>query len=144
MSFAAPQTPQRPLPGAFLQTPAPTRYQSATAAQRTQSATIQNNSTRPQSFNGQQQQQQAGLQIQPQPLLPVQHAAKTINKVLQRDASFPDLDGYIKRKRRLWRSMRRPTDILQREFHLIMPFHLENRIRLGRRTKIRRCMISQM
>src|SRR5580700_9197075 len=103
MSFAAPQTPQRPLPGAFLQTPAPTRYQSATAAQRSQSAVIQNNSTRAQSYNGQQQQQQAGPQNQSQPLLPVQHAAKTINKVLQRDASFPDLDGYIKREESLQR-----------------------------------------
>jgi hypothetical protein len=80
-----------------------TKNSSATAAQRSKSAAIQNDSARAQSYNEQQQQQQAGPQAQSQPLLPVQHAAKTINKVLQRDASFPDLDGYIKREDSLQR-----------------------------------------
>lgn len=111
MSYITPQTPQRLLPGAFLQTPAHSRYQPASVAQRSHSAAIQNTSTRLQGFNGQHQ-EKSDPQAQSQPLLPVQHAAKTINKVLQRDASFPDLDGYIKRNIFLSYSWRKYADIL--------------------------------
>jgi nuclear pore complex protein Nup155 len=34
----------------------------------------------------------------PVALQPIQRAARTINEVLQREASFPDLDSYVKRE----------------------------------------------
>ena len=34
----------------------------------------------------------------PAALQPVQRAARTINEVLQREASFPELDSYVKRE----------------------------------------------
>jgi len=97
------QTPQRPLPGAFLQTPAASRYQPGPdparnlfrqppqASQTNPTGQAQGTSA------GSQQQQVAQTQTQPRALLPVQRAARTINEVLQRDANFPDLDSYVRR-----------------------------------------------
>lgn len=106
MSLTVLQTPQKPLPGAFVQTPAPSRYQTGADPRRQlfrsqSSGGQQSNGVQLQSSATTQQQQQIS-QTQPQtqapPLHPVQRAARTINEVLQRDANFPDLDSYVKRK----------------------------------------------
>jgi hypothetical protein len=106
MSLAGLQTPQKPLPGAFVQTPAPSRYQTGADPRRqlfrSQSLSGQqsNGLQMQSSTSGQQEQQISQIQSQPQapPLLPVQRAARTVNEALQRDANFPDLDSYVKRK----------------------------------------------
>ena len=105
MSFAGLQTPQKPLPGAFLQTPAPLRNQTSADPRRQLFRTgsfdgQQSNALTPQNGMpvGQQQVLQVQTQTQAPPLLPVQRAARTISEVLQRDASFPDLDSYVKRE----------------------------------------------
>jgi nuclear pore complex protein Nup155 len=94
------QTPQRPLPGAFFNTPAASRFgppppqplfrQAPTPAQPQQNSAPQQ----------QQQPQPAQLQALPQnrQLEPIQRAARTINDVLQKEANFPDLDSYVRRK----------------------------------------------
>lgn len=107
MAFPAMQTPQRPLPGAFFQTPAapstqagypslrqpdfrqnpPVRHQ-ATSQMQKQDAVQQS----------QQQQLQPGQAPQAQVLQPIERAARTINEALQKEASFPDLDSYVKRE----------------------------------------------
>lgn len=103
MSFAPVQTPQRPLPGAFLQTPAASRYQSGPDPSRTlfrqSSQNSQTGAAAQAQSSGTGSSQQQVVQTQPQPrsLLPVQRAARTINEVLQRDANFPDLDSYVRR-----------------------------------------------
>ena len=100
MSFSTFQTPARPLPGAFLQTPAqssnvnrqlfPSRTQSMSAPQP--AAPEQHSSN-----------QQPGALVQPTPVPkmtndPVQRAARTINEMLRRDANYPELDSYVKSK----------------------------------------------
>jgi nuclear pore complex protein Nup155 len=106
MSFVGLQTPQKPLPGAFLQTPAPLRTQTgsdprrqlfrsgSSNGQQSNALTSQNGAV----VGQQQQVSQTQSQTQAPPLLPVQRAARTVNEVLQRDASFPDLDSYVKRE----------------------------------------------
>jgi nuclear pore complex protein Nup155 len=44
------------------------------------------------------EQTQSTQQPQAQSLQPIQRAARTINEVLQKDANFPDLDSYVRRK----------------------------------------------
>ncbi|KAH8752345.1 putative nucleoporin [Hyaloscypha sp. PMI_1271] len=68
------QTPQRPLPGAYFNTPAASRFQTG--------APIRQPMFQPQGTR--------------QPARPIQRAARTINEVLQREASFPDLDSYVR------------------------------------------------
>ncbi|KAH8804905.1 putative nucleoporin [Xylogone sp. PMI_703] len=111
MSYPSLQTPQRPLPGAYLQTPAASRFQGGAPPPRQPVF-------RSQSFTGQQggvggssssQNTAVGVAQQPHlqtpgsrqvaaspPLQPIQRAARTINEVLQKEASFPDLDSYVK------------------------------------------------
>lgn len=100
MSLPAFQTPQRPLPGAFLQTPAASRYQGPNPARqlfRTQSSSG-GQSTIP----GNQVVTQPGaapadsLTPQAQTLKPIQRAGRTVNDVIRRDAAFPELDTYVK------------------------------------------------
>lgn len=98
--------------GAFVQTPAPLRFQSAqTGEQQKQmvarsQASFDRRQVGFQTTNAAQQQssqlvaQPQAAQPQPQApaLAPVQRAARTINESLQRDASFPDLDSYVRRE----------------------------------------------
>jgi hypothetical protein len=87
MSFA---TPQRPLPGTFFNTPAANRYQplrQPVFGAPSQPAQAPTNPRSPQSAA-------PVLQLSE----PVQRAARTINEVFQREASFPDLDSYVRRK----------------------------------------------
>jgi len=105
MSFAV-QTPQRPLPGAFLQTPAASRYQAGSIAQpnfRTNvSSSVQNNAPSNTSQPPTQQSQQltaVAPRSGPESLQPIERAAKTINDTLVQEARYPELDSYVGRKR---------------------------------------------
>ena len=115
MSFPAFQTPQRPLPGAFVQTPAPSRFpgpgpnrqlfraQSSNPTQGSSALTLPGAQPSGLLASSQPQSQAVGgllptVQPQSQPLKPVQRAGRTINEVLRKDANFPELDSYVKRK----------------------------------------------
>ncbi|KFY49278.1 hypothetical protein V496_10134 [Pseudogymnoascus sp. VKM F-4515 (FW-2607)] len=99
MSFPSLQTPQRPLPGAFVQTPAASRYPGPNPVRQLFRAPSSN----PASVGAptaQGSQSSVALlpqsQSQSQALKPVQRAGRTINEVLRKDANFPELDSYVK------------------------------------------------
>jgi nuclear pore complex protein Nup155 len=77
----APATPQRPGPGAFINTPAPNRP----GLQR------QSSMSQPQP------QQQQALPAPPVES-PIDRAARTINNMLDKDSRFPALEAYIGRE----------------------------------------------
>lgn len=97
--MALPGTPQRPLPGTYFMTPAPPRFNQPPPPQPPLFRP-------PQPYSGLEPAPPPDgpipppiqAQIIPQPLLPISRAAKTINEVLQREASFPDLDSYVRRE----------------------------------------------
>ena len=102
MSFNI-QTPQRPLPGAYLQTPALNRFQS--------NKVLPNLLSNPASSYSQHVSQAPSqahtAEIQPvtengkppvQTLKPLERAAKTINETLARENAYPELDSYLGRK----------------------------------------------
>ncbi|EOA83828.1 hypothetical protein ACJQWK_01004 [Exserohilum turcicum] len=76
----APATPQRPTPGAFVNTPAPNRPTFARTGSMSQPPS--------------QQQQQQTLPAPPAES-PIDRAARTINSMLDRDNRFPALEAYI-------------------------------------------------
>ena len=96
MSFQI-QTPQRPLPGAYYATPAPSQYQGASGtAQQSgpqrispQNQTAQSNAL---SASG-----QATARPAEETLSPVERAAKTVNDTLLQELKYPELDSYIPR-----------------------------------------------
>lgn len=100
MSFA---TPQRPLPGAFLNTPAASRFGPPIPAPVFRPSALSGAQPRgqaQQSSNLKQQPQQdlQARQIsQNRSIQPIARAARTINDVLQQEANFPDLDSYVRR-----------------------------------------------
>lgn len=108
MAFAAMQTPQRPLPGAFFNTPAASRFDTRAPPPpifrtQLQSYSGAGGAGPPGASNtGVQQQQQHVDQLRQQSqsrtLQPIQRAARTINDILLREANFPDLDSYVRRK----------------------------------------------
>ncbi|KAE8443895.1 hypothetical protein EG329_001304 [Mollisiaceae sp. DMI_Dod_QoI] len=93
MSFTA--TPQRPLPGAYFATPAASRFGQGPPI-RQPSFTSQPRQPPGPNPNDGQPNPQSRQPPPPQALPPVQRAARTINEVLQREASFPDLDSYVR------------------------------------------------
>ncbi|KAE9363359.1 putative nucleoporin [Stipitochalara longipes BDJ] len=96
MAFPGMQTPQRPLPGAYFNTPAASRFQSGAPIRQPM---FQPQGTRqPAAPNGDPSQpvSQSREVAPPQAQKPIQRAARTINEVLQREASFPDLDSYVR------------------------------------------------
>ena len=104
MSLAV-QTPQRPLPGAYLQTPAASRYQPGPIGQPffrpAGSMSVQNNAPSSASqVSAQQPQQSTTVAAKPGPesLKPIERAAKTINETLVQEARYPELDSYVGRK----------------------------------------------
>lgn len=104
MSFAV-QTPQRPLPGSFLQTPATSRYQTTTIGHSNfrsdGSMPVQNNAPSSSSQVPAQQSQQStavAAQAGPDSLRPIERAARTINETLVQEARYPELDSYVGRK----------------------------------------------
>ncbi|KAH7382661.1 Non-repetitive/WGA-negative nucleoporin C-terminal-domain-containing protein [Phaeosphaeria sp. MPI-PUGE-AT-0046c] len=86
----APATPQRPGPGAFINTPAPNRPN----FQRQPSLSQPPPQSQPQPQQQQQQQQQQALPAPPTES-PIERAARTINNMLDRDCRYPSLEGYI-------------------------------------------------
>jgi nuclear pore complex protein Nup155 len=103
------QTPQRPLPGGFINTPAPNlRHQSSytnppppTFRLPSQQAVSQRQAAPSQSQSVQQQPQQNGMAapIAPAPrdLSPVELAKIAINEKLEAEGRFPPLEEYIGR-----------------------------------------------
>lgn len=88
-------TPARAVPGAFLNTPAPSRvdyppirrrlFEDAPGGTQGQGAVVQ------------QQQGQLVQQNETVSLPPLLRAARSVNAALQLDESYPDLDSYCKR-----------------------------------------------
>lgn len=83
-AVAAPATPQRPLPGGYIQTPAPAptifAQQAASLRQNPQApATTDRNAAQPAA----------------QGISAVQRAARTINDTLAAEQRFPDLESYV-------------------------------------------------
>ncbi|KAI9839285.1 MAG: hypothetical protein M1819_003280 [Sarea resinae] len=99
MSFTM-QTPQRPLPGAFLATPAVSRYQSGPALQppalRSNSSTSLRNDV-PAGTVSAPAQSSAGALTQnlSKEMKPVERAARTINETLTQEMRYPELDSYV-------------------------------------------------
>lgn len=106
MSLAVPQTPQRQLPGAYVQTPAPNlRYQSGLTGQPNPPpgtvASRQPYGTQGQSQALAQRPSQNGLEVgrpQSEQLKPIERASRTINDVLNQEARYPELDSYVSRE----------------------------------------------
>lgn len=103
MSYIA-QTPQRPLPGAYIQTPAASKYQPSLVRQ----PFPRSNSSQTQPQNEPQMSTQA-LILQSdssvpaekpaaESLKPVDRAAKTVNDTLRKESAYPELDNYVGRK----------------------------------------------
>ena len=86
----APQTPQRPLPGAYFATPATSRGAPRSSAYSQQNGALPQNGDGPRlalsSANSAETFAEVGF------------AARTINEKLDKDAGFPELDNYIGRK----------------------------------------------
>jgi nuclear pore complex protein Nup155 len=105
MAFPGLQTPQRPLPGAFFNTPAASRFDVRPPPPpifRTQSQSFRGGreAAPAEASNGSEQQQpdQSRQQVQARSSQPIQRAARTINEYLLREASFPEFDSYVRRK----------------------------------------------
>lgn len=107
MAAAAP-TPQRPLPGAYVQTPAWSRFKTGqtgsiefTSNSLAQLRSLgQGLSTRTPESKGSDPPSQTANEAERQPeiLKPIERAAKTINETLAHDARYPELDSYIGRE----------------------------------------------
>lgn len=147
-----PQTPQRPLPGAYLQTPAVSRYQTGVAPPRqpvfrSQSFTGQHGGSSSQNTVGTPQphlQASESRQVAASlPLQPIQRAARTINEVLQKEASFPDLDSYVKRKSCGYGVNAELLTAMQRVSPPTMTSLHQSPSPPGRRSRGRRCMTYQ-
>ena len=100
MAFTA-QTPQRALPGAYIQTPAPKLGQIAQPNFRFQSAPLisQNGSHVRNQVLAPSKQSIApeGGKPSGDTLKPIERAAKTINETLASETKYPELDSYIGR-----------------------------------------------
>lgn len=101
---AMPQTPQRPLPGAYIQTPAHSLANKAgqlgQPTFRPNAITSQNGS-QGQSQALTQQKQQTGQVAGTSPaeeLKPTGRAARTINETLDQESRYPELDSFVSRQ----------------------------------------------
>ncbi len=104
MSFSI-QSPQRPLPGAYVQTPAASKFQSGPISQPSfqsrPATTPQQYGSQPQSQALTEQSSTNLPQVAIPPvdnLSPIKRAAKAINVTLSVDKMYPELDSYIGRK----------------------------------------------
>ncbi|KAK4548388.1 hypothetical protein LTR36_010259 [Oleoguttula mirabilis] len=84
-AVAPPTTPQRPLPGGYIQTPAP----AAPSIFAQHAAQLRQNPQAPA------QTDQNAAQPTAQGLSPVERAARTINDTLSAEQRFPDLESYV-------------------------------------------------
>ena len=101
--YAIPQTPQRPLPGAYIQTPAHGLVNQGGQVNqpnfRPNTITSQN-ASQGQSQALTQQKQQTGQVVANSSageLKPIGRAARTINETLERESRYPELDSYVSR-----------------------------------------------
>ncbi|KAI9824104.1 MAG: hypothetical protein M1832_002174 [Thelocarpon impressellum] len=99
MSFAV-QTPQRPLPGAFLATPAATRYQSGPPPPQpsfrpTAPSSLSRNAPQETAYAAQSQVAVAQSAQPAASMGPLERAARTINETLMQEMRYPELDGYV-------------------------------------------------
>lgn len=102
VSFA---TPQRKLPGGFVQTPAPPRMSQPLLARSSSTNALQLERVDP-TLQARQLaplrdgdvQAQSVNNVQPQELSPVSRAARTINETLGVERRYPELEGYVGRK----------------------------------------------
>ena len=102
MSFPVPQTPQKPLPGAFIQTPAPSStYQPNLISQANDRSSVVV-SQQQYGLQGQGQQRQQPGQVlgrsQQDSLKPIERASRTINETLTQESRYPEIDSYVSRK----------------------------------------------
>ena len=102
--FAMPQTPQRPLPGSYVQTPA---HGLANKTGQFGQPNFRPNPIAPQNRSqGQsqaltQQTQQTGQvagSSSAEELKPIGRAARTINEALDQGLRYPELDSYVSRQ----------------------------------------------
>lgn len=98
------QTPHRPVPGGYFQTPANARYQSVPAPSIPPIFQRRNTPPRPRSSSSS---RQAQISEREPEVAPIARAANTINETLLKEESFPDLDSYVTREQILqdsWKS----------------------------------------
>ncbi|KAL9043322.1 MAG: hypothetical protein Q9214_003483, partial [Letrouitia sp. 1 TL-2023] len=93
------QTPQRPLPGAYIQTPAVgnySSYQSRPSNFRSNSASSQQQHVSQPHMQTLNQQGQAGVPAIPrEEVKPIAQAAKAVSEALEQESRYPELDSYI-------------------------------------------------
>ena len=102
MSFPVPQTPQKPLPGAYIQTPAPSsKYQPNLISQANGRSSVVT-SQQQYGLQGPSQQRQQPEQVlgrlQQDLLKPIERASRTINETLTQESRYPEIDSYVSRK----------------------------------------------
>lgn len=101
-----PSTPQRNLPGTFLQTPAPSRTTGGGGLQSTifrNTTTQSQNNSQPTAQTSQQtynapNSSSAVSAAPPRSLNSIERAARTINNTLDEEARYPAIDNYLPRK----------------------------------------------
>lgn len=123
MALPLPQTPQKALPGAYVQTPAAHRFATTAISQpefRSVSASAR------QQYGGQVSGtpgQPHQLQVTERPGLenirPVERAAKSINDTLSQESRFPEIDSYVGRELYCETAAGSRLTMLQRVFRLI-------------------------
>lgn len=102
--FAMPQTPQRPLPGAYIQTPAHGLVNKVGQLNQPNfrpNAITSQNGSQGQSQAVTQQKLQTGQVAGSSPaeeLKPIARAARTVNETLDQESRYPELDSYVSRK----------------------------------------------
>ena len=100
-----PQTPQKALPGAYIQTPAISRFQPSSVSY----PNLRSVAPLSQQQHGGQGNNQAVSRPPPQQdqtppnrsvetLQPIERAARTITEMLNQEAQYPELDSYIGRE----------------------------------------------
>ena len=105
MFAAPPQTPQRPLPGAYVQTPAPSLNVQSRLVEPVNSRSGVAISQPQYGLQGQKQtlsqpRQANGSAISRPPaedLTPIERASRTINQTLEQEARYPALDTSVSR-----------------------------------------------
>lgn len=145
MSLPPPQTPPKALPGAYLQTPAFTRFSAGAVSQQSSypaSTSLQKQhgaqNTGGQALSRQPQTLQATDRPAVESLRPIERAARGINDTLNQDSRYPEIDSYIGREFSVCdQSFTIPRlTVRQRAFHRITMYR---RCRHGLLSRKRKC-----
>ncbi|KAL8813920.1 MAG: hypothetical protein Q9223_006823 [Gallowayella weberi] len=93
-------TPQKPLPGTYIQTPVANKLQPFQSRQSTSLSQQQNGLQQQGQALSQQAQsaQNTGQKTENQDIPPIERAAKIVNEALSEESRYPDLDSYIGRE----------------------------------------------